>query len=79
MARPKGKRGFRPITVDGNEYRWRLNTSSGLVEINLADTQNQRLAVDVGWRDPWLDMPRRAASVPLTVTPRVVESAIRLG
>lgn len=51
MARPRRKRGFRPINVDDLSCNWRLNYLSGLLEINIADSYNQRPEVDFGWYD----------------------------
>ena len=82
MARPHKKRGFRPITVDDLNYNWRLNQLSGMIEINIADSCNQRLEVDFGWYDVWLYLgcaERPPDYEPEAITPRFVERAIRSG
>jgi hypothetical protein len=82
MARPKNKRGFRSIVVKDNLYRWRLNTNSGLLEINLAESHNQRLTVNFGWFDKWLyptqeEQPPEFS--PQVITSGFVKEAILFG
>ncbi len=82
MARPRKQRGFRSITVDDLNYSWRLNQLSGLVEINIADSYNQRLEVDFGWYDRWLYLgcaERPPDYEPQVITSGFVEQAIRSG
>lgn len=82
MARPQKKRGFRPITIDEQHYCWRLNSLSGLIEINAANCYRQRLEVNFGWYDEWLyfaDERKPPDFEPRVVTPRFVEKAIRFG
>ncbi|HEY2841222.1 MAG TPA: hypothetical protein VGJ26_18850 [Pirellulales bacterium] len=50
MARPTKNRGFRPIVVDGGQYRWRVGTTNraGDIEIhgnNDSGIHGQRLCV----------------------------------
>ena len=79
MAKPKKKRGFRPITVDDQLYRWRFD---GLLVVGAAERETQRLEVDIGWHDGWLhvnDEQKAPDFEPKVVTPSFVETAIRAG
>ena len=48
MAKPKNKRGFRPITVKEMTFHWRL---SGVLDIRPDQHQANVLKVDFGWYD----------------------------
>jgi hypothetical protein len=57
MARPKRKRGFRRIHVNGVEFRWRFepSTPNSRLRVSHATVKGQTLVVRmVGWVGPWL-------------------------
>lgn len=59
MTRPRKRRGYRRINVDGREYWWRLQPGYDSSELRVSgtDSSGQRLVVELkDWRDPWLNL-----------------------
>ena len=77
MALPKKKRGFRIITLDGQNYNWCF---SGKIDIRPFNQKNNKLIVDFGWFDGWLYMNdphnRPPDFEPKRVTPEFVHQSI---
>lgn len=71
MSLPKKKRGFRKISVEGNEFNWRFNSH---IEVCPVARKNNKLIVDFGWFDPFLYVNDRLNS-PTTYTPQIVTPA----
>ena len=65
--------GLRPITVDGQKFRWRFNERLVVIQ---AGTSSPQLVVDWGWKD-WLGPEGIGGNEPLIVTPKFVAAAIR--
>jgi hypothetical protein len=63
--------GFRPMTVEGQRYRWRFD---GRLVVVPRGRSGPPLRVDWDWRD-WLE-PEGAGPEPRVVTPRFVAEAI---
>ncbi|MEO1049913.1 MAG: hypothetical protein AAFX87_04790 [Bacteroidota bacterium] len=78
MTKPKKKRGFRKIVVDGIQYNWRLDNE---VVILPDEISCSRLTVDFGFYDPWLYVNDKEnepeAFEPRLVTPKFIEACIR--
>jgi hypothetical protein len=64
--------GMRPITVDGQAFRWRFDD---YVVVIPADKSSPQLIVEWGWKD-WLE-PGGPGNEPVVVTPKLVAAAIR--
>ncbi|MEM6284091.1 MAG: hypothetical protein AAF787_18000 [Chloroflexota bacterium] len=59
MARPKKKRGYRPIIVNDKQYRWRFAASvpRSSLYVTTADTSGQTLIVNMtDWINPWFNL-----------------------
>lgn len=69
MARPEKKRGFRPIVVDGVNYRWRIDGGNLTADLEVhqrqTDIRGQRLCVNL------------TCHVPSPFTGRIVSEIIR--
>ena len=69
MARSSRKQGFRPITVDGAQYRWRCDDNrTADLEIHLETESSARSRLCVNFECPTL---------PLPITGRIVSAVIR--
>jgi hypothetical protein len=77
MGQPNKKRGFRKITVDGQNFNWRL---AGVIDVRPDSQKENKLTIDFGWYDEWLyvnDKENRPPDFePQTVTPSFVRQAI---
>ena len=63
--------GLRPITVEGQRFRWRFD---GRLVVLPEGRSSPQLRVEWGWRD-WLER-EGAGHEPMVVTPRFVADAI---
>jgi len=77
MSLPGKKRGFRKTVIDGKEFSWRFNS---LIEINPSSSKANKLLVDFGWVDPFLNVNNKSASLPennpAIATPSLTSQAI---
>ncbi len=78
MARPKKKRGFRPIVVDDLTYQWQFDGVLTVYGDNEKSSRGQALVVSWGWVD-WLEPEYQYAISfdPHIVTPSFVRPAIQ--
>ena len=56
---PSKRRGFRPITVGGTAFSWRLRPGAkqSTLVVRSSDSSGQALIVTLSdWRDPWLNI-----------------------
>ncbi|MCA8912358.1 MAG: N-acetyltransferase [Planctomycetes bacterium] len=81
MARPKKRRGYSPIVVDGEHLAWRVssehNVDYGFVSLTVRSDSNAgcRLVVDFGGVDVWLNP--QLGRVPTIVKPAFVAQAVQ--
>ena len=72
MARPRKRRGYSPIVVDGRKLAWIVTVDSRL-HVKGETNAGCLLDVDYGGFDPWLELYRK--NTPKAVTPRFVADA----
>jgi hypothetical protein len=77
MTLPKNKRGFRNISIEGQNFNWR---HAGVLDIRPALQKGNRLIVDFGWFDELLyvnDKENRPVDFePKALTPAFVRQAV---
>lgn len=72
MALPKNKRGFRKITVEGQNFHWRL---ADVIDIRSGSQKDNKLRVDFGWYNKWLYLNDDEENTPPDYEPEVVTPA----
>jgi hypothetical protein len=93
VTRPKKKRGFRSIVVDGSRYQWRFKPGATHSELLLCGARVANGALFrwqlADWRDPWLcidgfaiegdrmHLSSAARNEPRVVSPAWVSEAVR--
>jgi hypothetical protein len=80
MSFPKKAKGWRSITVNQQQFRWRFRLGDNSSPLTLQGhlSSGQRVIVRLeGWRDPWLSIPyKQPPNVPAIITPKFVSEAI---